>query len=210
MTISLSAGLTRLKPRKILIIILLTWFLINLVQALFTEILSDEAYYGMYGRYLAWGYFDHPPMVALLIRISSLFFTGNLGIRFMTVLLQIATLIIIWKTIVIREPDNVTIITYFIVAASICMFAAYGILATPDAPLLFFTALFLYSYRKFLEKRSWPVALLLSISMAGLIYSKYQAVLVIGILVLSDLRLLRSFKFWIAGIFAITLLIASA
>ena len=60
--------------RIIFFIILFVWFLVNLMQATYTEILSDEAYYGLYGRYLDWGYFDHPPMVALLIKISSFFF----------------------------------------------------------------------------------------------------------------------------------------
>ena len=85
--------------RALLFFMLLAWFLINLIQATYTEVLSDEAYYGLYGKHLAWGYFDHPPMVALLIKISSLFFDGNLGIRFMTVLLELFTLLFIWKII---------------------------------------------------------------------------------------------------------------
>jgi hypothetical protein len=171
------------------------------------EILSDEAYYGLYGKYLDWGYYDHPPMVALLIRISSLIFKGNLGIRFMTVLLQIATILLVWKILNIKKPDASVIITFFIITGSISLFAAYGVIATPDAPLLFFTALFLFSYKKFLANQKWTVALLLSLSMAGLIYSKYQAILVIGFVILSDLKLLRSFKFWAAGILAIILLL---
>ncbi|MDQ1333014.1 MAG: hypothetical protein QG576_1049, partial [Bacteroidota bacterium] len=73
---------------KEFLILLVVWFLINLTQAYFMEIMSDEAYYGLYAANLDWGYYDHPPMIAFLIRISSLIFSGNLGIRFMTVLLQ--------------------------------------------------------------------------------------------------------------------------
>ena len=36
------------------------------------------------------------------------------------------------------------IYTFFIIAASITMFSAYGVITSPDAPLLFFTALFLF------------------------------------------------------------------
>jgi hypothetical protein len=86
------------------------------------------------------------------------------------------------------------------------MFSAYGVITTPDAPLLFFTALFLFGYKKFLDDQRWTVVLLLSISMAGLVYSKYQAVLVIGFVILSNIKLLKSFKFWTAGILALILL----
>jgi len=189
----------------LLFILLLLWFLVNLIQATYTEILSDEAYYALYGKYLAWGYFDHPPMVALLTKISSLFFKGNLGIRFMTVFLELFTLLFTWKIIDDNQPDNNKVYTFFIIACSICLFSAYGFFTTPDAPLLFFTAFFLYSYKIYLINQSWKSIIFLSISMAGLIYSKYQAVLVIGLVIISNFSLLKSFKFWIAGLFALIL-----
>jgi hypothetical protein len=195
------------RSNKILFsVILLAWFLVNLIQATYTEVLSDESYYGLYGKYLAWGYFDHPPMVALLIKISSIFFKGNLGIRFMTIILELFTILFTWKLIDDKSPVSKNIYSFFIIAGSICLFAAYGFFTTPDAPLLFFTAFFLYSYKKFLEGESWKSVFLLAISMAGLVYSKYQAALVIGFVVLSNFKLLRSYRFWIAGIVSLILL----
>ena len=191
--------------RVLFFILLSLWFLVNLLQASYTEVLSDEAYYCLYGRNLAWGYFDHPPVVALITRISSLIFSGNLGIRFMTVVLQPLTLLLIWRIIDDREPDNHKVYSFFIIAASICLFAAYGFYTTPDVPLLFFTAMFLLAYKYFLGDQSWRNVLFLSISMAGLVYSKYQAVLVIGFIVISNIKLLKSVKFWIAGIIALLL-----
>jgi len=185
----------------------LIWFLVNLIQATYTEVLSDEAYYWLYGKYLAWGYFDHPPMVALLVKISSLFFNGNLGIRFMTVLLEIFTLLFIWRIIDDQKPDREKVYSFFIIAGSICLFQAYGFFTTPDVPLLFFTAFFLYSYKAYLTDQSWKSVLFLSLSMAGLVYSKYQAALVIGFVVISNTKLLKSYKFWVAGIFALILFI---
>ena len=49
---------------------LLGWLLVNLLQAGLTELDPDEAYYFMYSRDLAWGYFDHPPVIALMIRLG--------------------------------------------------------------------------------------------------------------------------------------------
>jgi 4-amino-4-deoxy-L-arabinose transferase-like glycosyltransferase len=192
--------------KTIFLSLLAAWFLINIVQAVFTEVLEDEAYYFLYGKNLAWGYFDHPPMVALLVKISSLFFNGNLGVRFMTVLLQLGTLILTWKIIGIKDPKPATVILYFVIAASLVMLSAYGFITAPDVPLLFFTALFLYAYKRFLDNQNWAVVFVLSLSMAGLVYSKYQAMLVIGFVVLSNLQVLKIYKFWIAGMIAVILL----
>jgi 4-amino-4-deoxy-L-arabinose transferase-like glycosyltransferase len=192
--------------KKIFLILLTAWFAINLIQALVMEILSDEAYYRLYAEHLDWGYYDHPPVVALMIKASSFIFSGNLGIRFMTVLLQLGTLALIWKTIENRKPDSQNVFTFFIISGSICMFSGYGVITSPDAPLLFFTALFFFAYKKFIRSQNWPATLLVSVAMAGLVYSKYQAVLVIGFVVLSNLGLLKSFKFWFAGILALAIL----
>src|SRR5215831_17976091 len=122
------------------ILLLATWLLLNFLQAIYTEINPDEAYYFLYGKHLDWGYYDHPPMVALIARISSLFFNGNLGVRFITVLLQIPTLILIWLQLDKKEfSDNRSVLFFFIISASLVLFGAYGFTTTPDAPLLFFT-----------------------------------------------------------------------
>ena len=70
------------------------WFLVNLLQGIFTEIQEDEAYYALFGEHLAWGYYDHPPMVALMTFLSSHLFKGYLSIRFLTVLLHGATVLL--------------------------------------------------------------------------------------------------------------------
>jgi 4-amino-4-deoxy-L-arabinose transferase-like glycosyltransferase len=188
------------------LLLLTAWICLNFIQAIFTEPLSDETYYYLYGENLAWGYFDHPPMVGLMIYLSKLFFTGNLSIRFMTILFQAATLLICWKLVDEKLPDTKKVLTFFIISGSLVMFQVYGFITTPDVSFLFFTALFLWSYQKFLEKESGIAVLLLAVAMAGLVYSKYHAFLVIGLIVLANLKLLLRYKFWIAGILAIVLL----
>ena len=54
--------------------------IVNLLQACYTELLDDEAYYWMYSRHLAWGYFDHPPMIAVMIKTGYFFFRNELGV----------------------------------------------------------------------------------------------------------------------------------
>lgn len=189
----------KLSSKKLFLLLLLSWIVVNLLQSYFTEILGDEAYYFLYSQYLDWGYYDHPPMVALMIRASSFFFSGNLGVRFVTVLLQAATLYIIWLILDKNaENEKQSVGHFFLLSSAMVMFIVYGFITTPDAPLLFFTALFLYAYKEFLIKQNWLFALLIAVAMAGLVYSKYQAVLVIGFVILSNISILKNRKFLLA------------
>lgn len=192
--------------KKTFIAFLISWFVINILQAVFTEITSDEAYYTLYGKHLSWGYFDHPPMVGLITHISSLLFSGNLGVRFITVVLQLGTLLFTWQLLDNKDKSTTKVSYFFLIAGSICMFSVYGFMTTPDVPLLFFTAFFLVAYKNYLQKDNWGNVLLITIAMAGLVYSKYQAVLVIGFVILSNLRLLTNYKFWLAGFTALLIL----
>ena len=192
--------------KSLLLAFISAWFIVNLLQAAYTEVIGDEAYYWLYSKYLAWGYFDHPPMVALLVKISSFFFKGNLGIRFMTVLLQSLTIILTWKIIDDTRPDIERAWSFIIIIGSTCVFSMYGFITTPDAPLIFFTAFFLYYYKKFLSDQSWKNILILSCSIAGLVYSKYHGVLVAGLVILSNLKLLKGYRIWMVGFFSLILL----
>ena len=52
------------------------------------QLIPDEAYYWVWSRHLAAGYLDHPPMVALLIRLGTACLgTSELGIRWMAIVL---------------------------------------------------------------------------------------------------------------------------
>lgn len=184
------------------------------------EIHADEAYYRLYGQFLAWGYFDHPPMVGLMTALSDALVpaTGvavsgwalvlkNLSVRLITVLLHVATVYVVWRTIETQHDERNMFLRFLLVAASIPMFSAYGFITAPDAPMLFFAAVFYYAYRNYLDKRTWSLAILLGVSMAGLLYSKYIAVLIILFAVLGNLRLLRDGKCWAAvGIAALLML----
>jgi len=196
-----------LTAKQTFYLLLAAWFVINLLQAAFTGISNDEAYYALWGKHLDWGYFDHPPMVAVFNYISSLLFGGTLGVRFMTVLAQTGTLWLTWLTIGDKDADKRNVYLFFITAASLVMFAALGFVTTPDAPLLLFTAFFLFAYKRFLKSERMLETLLLCLSMAGMVYSKYQSSLVIGFIVLSNLRLLLKPRFWLAGICALFLLV---
>ena len=95
---------------------------------------------------------------------------------------------------------------FFIIAFSIVMFNIYGFVTTPDASLILFSALFLLVYQRYLMENTWPRALLMGLLMACMIYSKYHAFLFLGLIVLSNLKLLKDGKFWVACLLALALL----
>ena len=177
-------------------------FLINLLQSYFTELIFDEAYYWYYAQKMAWGYFDHPPMVALLIKIGTSFLPGELGVRFMSCVLSILSLIILWLLIDNPKKNNF-IPHFFILVFSMTLMNAYGFFTLPDTPLLFFTTLFLYYYKKFIAAPSVLLAIALGVVMAALMYSKYHAVLVIIFVLLSNIKLVLNKYAWLAVIIAL-------
>jgi len=170
---------------------------LNLIQAYFTELIFDEAYYWQFAKELAWGYFDHPPMVAWITAISGLLFDGEIGVRFIGCLLSIGTIILLWSMIDNQRKKDY-IYHFFVLVLSMTLMHAYGFLSLPDTPLLFFTALFLWVYKIFLKKNSLARALILGIVMACLMYSKYHAILVILFVLLSNIKLLTNKYAWAA------------
>lgn len=178
-------------------VFLIVVFALNLVQSYFTSLLYDEAYYWYYAQNLDWGYFDHPPMVAVLIALSSLFFDGEPGVRFMSCILSAGTYSILW--LLVDHPEKKKyVVPFFLIVFSFTLLNAYGFLMLPDTPLLFFTALFLLLYKRFLKNPTVPITLGLGVVMAALMYSKYHAVLVILSVLLSNITLIKNKKAWLA------------
>lgn len=192
------------KPGHQFIFFLLLFFIINFLQILFSEVLEDEAYYWVWSQEMAFGYFDHPPLVALWIKISSFFFDGEMGVRFFSTLSFTLMLVMIWKLIDLKNKNDY-IWLYFLLIISMAMLNIYGFITTPDTPLLLFTAVFLYFYQRFLKEEKWIYTFGLGFAMAGMLYSKYHGILVILFTVLSNLKLLKNKRFWIAGSFGFLL-----
>lgn len=187
---------------RLFLILLAVLFVLNLVQASVTELIYDEAYYWYYAQNLSWGYFDHPSMVAFLIKLSSFFFDGELGVRFMSTLLSTGTYVLLW--LLVDNPKKKDyVVHFFLLVFSFTLMNAYGFLTLPDTSLLFFTALFLWLYKRFLAKEGILTTFLLGLTMAALMYSKYHAVLVILFVFLSNYKLIFNKKAWLAVILAL-------
>jgi 4-amino-4-deoxy-L-arabinose transferase-like glycosyltransferase len=123
--------------------------LVRLLFAALLPLFPDETYYWDWSRHLAGGYFDHPPMIALLIRAGTVT-AKSLGagpspfaIRFFPVLAgAVASLAAVG--IARRIAGDRAARTAAIVFALMPLAATGLVLATPDAPLLAWSATGLY------------------------------------------------------------------
>ncbi|MEN0005736.1 MAG: glycosyltransferase family 39 protein [Bacteroidota bacterium] len=179
---------------------LIIWGLINLVQAYWTELDPDEAYYWMYSKQLDWGYFDHPPALAVVIKAGYALFANELGARLGFIVLQLASFVLLYD-LAGRPKDKWDNLLLLAILAAMPLLQIYGFVATPDGPLLFFAVLFLWLYQRFLQTNSWGIATLLGITMAAMLYSKYHGVVLIFLVLLSNLKLIKNIKFYYASIF---------
>jgi 4-amino-4-deoxy-L-arabinose transferase-like glycosyltransferase len=162
---------------------------VRLILAALTPLVPDEAYYWEWSRRLAPGYFDHPPVVALLIRAgTALFGASTLGVRFFPVLAGVATMLLV-VDLARRHGGNRAALYAAVISSCVPLAAAGLVLATPDTPLLLAYALALGALDRALaapprSRRSWLWWTLAGTAVGVGLASKYTAVLLpAGVLV---------------------------
>jgi hypothetical protein len=178
------------------------WTILNIIQAYSLELQADEAYYWMYSRYLDWGYFDHPPMVALFILIGDSIMHNELCMRLITILASSLSIYILWQ---ILKRYAVDVWAFILVVSGTLIFHIYGFTTTPDAPLFFFAVLFYYFYQRYIDEDKWSLALILGVVIACMLYSKYHAVLLVAFTIISNIKLLKRPSFWFIAVVAVAL-----
>ncbi|HCE57875.1 MAG TPA: hypothetical protein DER09_08660 [Prolixibacteraceae bacterium] len=186
-------------------LLLAGWVLINVLQAVFTNLHADEAYYWMYSLNPDWGFFDHPPMTALLVFLGDSLMHNEFGVRLLVLVLSTVTMAMIMNEL--NEQKDLLFLAVFILSFPLVHTHIAGFLAIPDSPLVFFTLLFYLLYKRFVEKPTLQLSVLMAFVAAAMIYSKYHAFLALGFVVLSNLKLLKNKYFWLTiGITLILLL----
>lgn len=173
-------------------LILSAWTIANILQAAFTELLFDEAYYWVFSQYLDWGFKDHPPMTALGVRLGSWLLPNELGVRALLVLCGTLTMVGAYRLV---RPTNERL--FWWLAIAIPMMHIGGFMAVPDTLLLVGTVFFLLSWKAWLADDSWKNTLMLAAALVFLSYSKYHGGLVFFFALLPHLRMLKRYRFWI-------------
>ncbi len=171
------------------------WTVMNILQIDTTELTSDEGYYWFYASKLEWGYYDHPPFLALLIKMGRMLFAGEIGVRFFNVLLMSTGLIFLFKIAPWNKREKKFI---YLILLSIPLFNYITIIAFPDTPLVAISIICLYAYKRLIDKNDLLSSLLFGISIALMLYSKYHAVIFVFFILLSNLTLLRNKYFYLS------------
>ncbi len=135
---------------------------------------ADEAYYWLWSRHLASGYFDHPPAIAYVIRAGTLIFGDTaFGVRAFGIVLSALASLFVWRAgaSLMRDEDA---------GARACLFfnltlmiSVETLAATPDSPSVAAAAAVLYALARTEEtgKGAWWLGVGLA---AGLgLLSKY-------------------------------------
>ncbi len=138
--------LHRVLDRRRDAVALISWGIVGLVfvrlcVAWAGPLSNDEAYYWMWSRNLAAGYYDHPPMVAVLIRLSTAVFGDTpFGVRALSVLLGLLASWAVWRATVALYASE-TLGAFAALYFNLTLFVAAGtVIVTPDAPLLIASA----------------------------------------------------------------------
>jgi 4-amino-4-deoxy-L-arabinose transferase-like glycosyltransferase len=177
---------------------------VRLLLAAVIPVFPDEAYYWLWSRNLALGYFDHPPLVALLIRLGGALFLP-FGLEASGIAIRLGPILAGWiaslatAAIANRVGGSRAAVRASIVMSLMPLAAAGLVLATPDAGVLAATAVVLYCLVRVLENdvgsreslRWWmATGVVLGVAFA----SKYTSIflplaVVIAVLIRGDLRI---------------------
>src|SRR2546423_1322702 len=172
---------------------------LRLGAAAWTPLTFDEAYYWMWSKHLAGGYYDHPPGVAVVIRLGTMIAGDTeLGGRLVSILLARP---MSWggyrpATILfggVRVAVTATILLNF------HLLAAVGtLIVTPDAPLLVAASFVLFFLSKVLETGRGAWWLAVGAAVGAALLSKYTA-LFFGPAILIWLLIVPKLRRWLVS-----------
>ena len=186
------AGLVRNTSLAILAMVAL-----RLVAAAVTPLTFDEAYYWMWSKNLAGGYYDHPPMVALVIRAGTLIAGDTeLGVRLVSILLALPMSFAIYRTAEILFGGTRVAASAAILLNATLLAAVGTLIVTPDAPLLVAASFLIFALAKVLETGRGVWWLAVGVAAGAALLSKYTA-LFFGPAILIWLIVVPKLRHWL-------------
>jgi hypothetical protein len=184
---------------------------IRLWAATHAGTLFDETYYWLWSQNLAASYFDHPPMVALWIRLGTLLAGDTvLGIRLMFLVNMVVSTLAAYalgRVLIGRRTGEHAALWTNVIP----IFGIAGMMATPDGPSVFFWTLTLLAYALVVKtgRPYWWLAVGVAAGLGAV--SKYTNLFLGAGIVLSlliDPRLRRWFLspwLWLGGVVALAI-----
>ena len=156
----------------------------------------DESHYLLYSRHLAWGYFDHPPMVAFLVAATTLLGDSVWLVRLGPIICSVISLALLrYLALALYQDERVG----FGAAILIHLMPYQHLLLVgllPDATLNLFWCGTLLAVWRALQTGKWSMWLLTGLLFGGALLSKYHSVL-LAVCLLGYLISSRRHRFWL-------------
>jgi len=173
---------------------------------------TDEAYYWLWSRRLAASYFDHPPMIAYLIRLGTVLFGDTVfGVRSMAIAAMIVASALVYALTVILFDDRRLGLMATLWFNMMPHTAFFSIVMYPDTPAILFWLLCCVALALVWKSGRGEWWYLGGAGMGLLLLSKYTGVFLLGGIViwLSASRQMRCWlkrrEPYIAGLIALFL-----
>lgn len=172
---------------------------LRLAAAALTPITFDEAYYWMWSKHLAGGYYDHPPMVAFVIRAGTMIAGDTeFGVRLVSILLALPMSYAVYRSAAILFGGAHVAATSAILLNVTLMAAVGTMIVTPDAPLLVASSFVLFCLAKVLETGRGAWWLAVGAAVGAALLSKYTA-LFFGLAILIWLVTVPKLRHWLVS-----------
>ena len=176
-----------------------------LAYAAYLPVYFDEAYYWLWGQYLDWGYFDHPPMVAYIVWFTTLISDHPLWIRLGAMVCNLGSLFFYYAFACDVYGKRHAKLALLLLALLPLAYLG-NLILTPDAPLILFWSMGLFfGWRAITRSGGYWYATALAIGF--MVASKLTAALFIVpfcvYIVWRHLELLRQKRVYGAGLLSL-------
>jgi len=165
-------------PLKTVSIISIALFaLLALLHSWLLPFSADEAHYALYGKFLDWSYFDHPPMVGWLQSISLLWGDSELALRILPILLSTLSLGLLFKLSRDEFGEKTALLTLLLfISAPILQILPFGMI--PETPLILCGLLNIWILKRIIKSDGINLSewLLLGLILGAAGLSKYTGV----------------------------------
>jgi hypothetical protein len=173
---------------------------------------NGEAYYYSWSRFLAFSYYDHPPLVAWTVWLTTLFSHSAGAVRLAPILASAAFGLLFYRLAARLFRPRAAFFALVLVTA-LPVFLASSFILNPEAPMAPLWVAFLLAVESMRRRNEWWRPLVAGLFMGLAFLAKYTAVLLVPAVILylalsrSNRRWLRRPSFYAGG--AVALLLAT-
>ncbi len=192
-----SAALPQRRYETIVAVTIVLLVGVRLACAAFTPLSFDESLYWVWSKHIAGGYYDHPPVNPILIRLgTTLFGNTEFGVRVFGVLLALPASFAVWRAGAILFDDERVGATAALYFNLTLVMAVGSVLATPDNAVVIATAFLLLTLAKLYEtgRGAWWLAIGVAFGVGML--SKYTTIF-FAVSILAWLLLVPELRRWL-------------